>query len=473
MTVGITSYGAYVPMYRMNLQTLTRIWGSYAGKGEKAVANWDEDSLTMATESSIDCLNGMDRTLIDGLYFATTTPAYREKQNASIIAKVIDLRRDITTADFANSVRGGTSALKAAIDAVSAGSAKRFLVTAADCRVPVPDSQFERLFGDGSATLLIGDSDIAVEIEGMASISSEFMDIWKREEDRYVQAWEERFIVTKGYLAHLEEIISMIFKKYKVTPKDFNRVVFYAFDQRRHLEIAKKLGFDPATQLQDPLLSTVGHTGSAQAMMMLVAALEEAKPGDRILFANYGDGADAFILKVTDQIEKIRDRRGIKKNLASKMELPTYGKYLHFRNLVDWGRQREPERFGGLTMTWRDRNWILSCHGHKCRQCGTIQFPMQRVCTWCQAKDDFDEVRLSEKKGTLFTYSMDNLATSVDKPTVIAIVNIDGGGRFSTVLTDRDTEKISPDMPVEFTFRRVHEAQGIHNYFWKCRPVRE
>ncbi|MDY6856970.1 MAG: OB-fold domain-containing protein [Thermodesulfobacteriota bacterium] len=470
--VGITSYGAYIPMYRMNLQTLTHIWGGYAGKGEKAVANWDEDSLTMATESSIDCLNGMDRSLIDGLYFATTTPAYREKQNASIIAKVIDLRRDIITADFTNSVRGGTSALRAAIDAIGAGSAKRFLVAAADCRVAAPDSQFERLFGDGSGALLIGDSDIVAQIEGSASISSEFIDIWKREGDRFVQAWEDRFIITQGYLAHIEEVISILFKKYNATSNDFSKVVFYAHDKRRHGQLAKKLGFDPETKVQDPLISTVGHTGSAQAIMMLVAALEDAKPGDRILFANYGDGADAFILKVTDQIEKVRDRRGIKKNLSSKMELTSYGKYLHFRNLMDWGRKREPDRYGAVSMSWRDRNWVLSCHGHKCRQCGTIQFPMQRICTWCQAKDDFDEIRLSDRKGTLFTYSMDNLATSVDKPTVIAIVNIEGGGRLSTILTDRDPEKISPDMPVEFTFRRVHEAQGVLNYFWKCRPLR-
>ena len=470
--VGITSYGAYVPMYRMDLQTLSQIWGGFAGKGEKAVANWDEDSLTMATESSIDCLNGIDRSLIDGVYFATTTPAYREKQNASIVAKAIDLRRDITTADFTNSVRGGTSALKAAIDAVSAGSARKFLITAADRRIPAPDSRFEMLFGDGSAALLIGDSDVAVEIEGIASISSEFVDVWKREEDRYVQSWEDRFIITQGYFSHLEEIIKILFNKYNVTPKDFSKAVFYAHDKRRHAQLAKKLGFDPKTQVQDPLLSTVGHTGSAHAMMMLVASFEEAKPGDRILFANYGDGADAFILKVTDQIEKIRDRRGIKRNLVSKMELPSYGKYLHFRNLMDWGRKREPERYAAVSMSWRDRNWVLSCHGQKCRQCGTIQFPMQRVCTWCQAKDDFDEVRLSDKRGTLFTYSMDNLATSVDKPTVIAIVNIDGGGRVSTILTDRDPEKISPDMPVEFTFRKVHEGQGFLNYFWKCRPVR-
>ena len=470
--VGITSYGAYVPMYRMSMQTLAQTWGGFGGKGEKAVANWDEDSLTMATESSIDCLNGMDRSLIDGLYFATATPAYREKQNASIIAKAIDLRGDIVTADFGNSVRGGTSALKAAIDSVGAGSAKNFLVAAADCRVAAPDSPYEKLFGDGSAAFLIGDTDVAVEIEGSVSISSAFLDIWKRDEDRFVQSWEERFIITQGYLAHLEEVVSLLFKKYNAAPKDFSKAVFYAHDKRRHGQIAKQLGFDPKTQLQDPLLTTVGHTGSAQAMMTLVAALEESKPGDKILFANYGDGADAFILKVTDQIEKIRSIRGIKGNLASKMDLPTYGKYLHFRNLMDWGRKREPDNFAAATMSWRDRNWVLSCHGHKCRQCGTVQFPMQRVCTWCQAKDDFDEIRLSDKKGTLFTYSMDNLATSVDKPTVIAIVNIDGGGRLSTILTDRDPEKISPDMPVEFTFRRVHEGQGIHNYFWKCRPVR-
>ena len=67
MAVGMISYGAYVPMYRMNLQTLARNWGSPAGKGEKAVANWDEDSLTMATESSIDCLNGLDRSMISNV----------------------------------------------------------------------------------------------------------------------------------------------------------------------------------------------------------------------------------------------------------------------------------------------------------------------------------------------------------------------------------------------------------------------
>lgn len=398
MRVGITSYGAYIPIYRLDLQTIAQTWGKTAKKGEKAVANWDEDSLTMAVEAITDCLNGTNRELINGLYFATTTPVYREKQSASIIAKVMDLRRNIVTADFTNSLRSGSSAIRAAVDAVKAGSAKRFIVAASDCRVPAPDSDFEQLFGDGAAALIIGDSDVAVEIEGSSTISGDFIDIWKREEDKYVQKWEDRFIITHGYLEHLVEIVQRLFEEYSVTAKDFTKTVFYAYDHRRHRELAQKIGFDLKTQVQDPLLTSAGNTGTASALMMLVAALEEAKPDDRILFLNYGDGADAFILRVTEQIENIRDRRGIKRHLASKMMLPNYGKYLHFRNLMEWERKRQPEKFATLTMSWRDRNWVLSCHGSKCRQCGNVQFPPQRVCAWCQAKDDFDEVRLSDKK---------------------------------------------------------------------------
>jgi len=471
MPAGIVAYGAYVPIYRLSLETLARTWGGAAARNEKAVANWDEDSLTMATEAIVDCLGDTDTALVDYLYFATTTPAYREKQSASIIAKVVDLRRDTVSMDITDSLRGGSIALLSALNAINAGAAKRAVVAAADCRVPAPDSELERIFGDGAAAFLLGDSDIAVQIEGSFTISSEFMDIWRREEDPYVQAWEDRFIIEHGYFDHLKEAISGLFQKYNVTSQDFAKVVFYAHDLRRHGEFAKRLGFT-AAQVQDPLVAAIGHTGTASAPMTLVAALEEAKPGDRILFANYGDGADAFILRVTDQIEKLRERRGIKRNLASMMMLESYGKYLHFRNLMRWATRFEPPKYASLPMSWRDREWILSCKGSKCNSCGKIQFPPQRICSWCQAKDNFELVKLSNRKGTLFSYSLDNLAVTVDPPTAIAIVDLEGGGRFSTTMTDRVPEKITPDMPVELTFRRVHEAKNIHNYFWKCRPVR-
>ena len=111
--VGITSYGAYVPLYRLSREVIAR-----GARGEKAICNFDEDSITMAAAAAIDCLTGIDRETVDGLYFATTTAPYKEKLGAAIVAMAADLKGEALTADFANSLRAGTSAFRSALDAV-------------------------------------------------------------------------------------------------------------------------------------------------------------------------------------------------------------------------------------------------------------------------------------------------------------------------------------------------------------------
>ena len=139
---GIVSYGAYIPYYRLGWDEIARAWGGTAPKGEKAVANYDEDSTTMGVEAAINCLGPVDRKEIDGLYFATTTAPYREKQSSSLMAAALDLREDILTSDFTNSLRAGTIAIKTALDVIKAGSAGKILVVSADCRIGAPKSQF-------------------------------------------------------------------------------------------------------------------------------------------------------------------------------------------------------------------------------------------------------------------------------------------------------------------------------------------
>jgi len=469
---GIVSYGAYIPIYRLSREILNQVWGG-GGRGEKAVANADEDSMTMGVEAARDCLKGMDKSSIDVLYFASTTSPYKEKQSASIMAAALDLREDIMAVDITDSIRSGTIALRLALDAVMAGSAKRVLVVASDCRIPPPNSAFEPLFGDGAAAFLIGGDGLAVGIEGSYHITSEFLDVWRLECDKITRTWEDRFIREEGYMPYLRKAVSGLLKTCNLSPDDFSKAAFYAPDGRMHRDIVKSLGLDAKTQIQDPLFDKVGNTGAAFAPMILVGALEEAKLGDRILLANYGDGADAYALRIIGEMEKVEDRRGIKRNLESKLMLDNYGKYIKFRELMEFEKTPEYRTRTALPEIWRDRRWVYRFHGHKCRKCGKVQFPMQKACMYCQAGEkELEEIELSDKKGRLFTYSIDERSQVIDPPNVLAAVNLDGGGRFFSQMTDRDVNNIEVGMLMELTFRRIHDALGIHNYFWKCKPSR-
>lgn len=468
---GIVCYGAYVPMYRLSGEVLSRAWGS-AGKGERAVANTDEDSLTMAVEAGRDCLSGMDRSKVDALYLASTTPPYKEKSLASIAAAACDLREDIFTADFSGSLRSGAAALQAALDAVRCGSARQVLVLASDARLPHPGSGSELTYGDGAAALLVSNEDVVAEVEGSHSISSEFLDVWRLENDASPRTWEERFILEEGYNKLLPQAASGLLQKIKATLPDFARVAFYAPDSKSHAAMARALKLD-VRQVQNPLFDSLGNTGAAFALMLLVSALEGARAGDRVMLASYGDGASAFSLRLTDRATGLSSRRGIKRHLASRDLLSNYGKYIRFRGLMPPEPTPEYKMRTSLPLLWRDRRMVYRLHGHKCRQCGKIQFPMQNVCIYCQARKDFDEVALAEKKGTLFTFSLDQRAPVVDPPNILAVVDLEGGGRMYGQMTDRDPQKVQVGMLMEPTFRRIHDALGVHNYFWKLRPCRD
>lgn len=470
--VGIVSWGAYIPIYRLRRKDIAKVWGGPDVPGEKAVTNFDEDSITMAVEAAINCLNDLDRHQLSGLFFASTTSPYREKQGAAIIASAADLPGGVRAEDFTNSLRSGTIALSSALDAIHAGSCTNLLVVASDSRLGKARSRFELELGDGAAAVMIGNSNVIADVEATHSIFEQSMDTWRAEADMTVRSSDERFI-TERYMKIVQRTISELMGKSGLKTDQFAKVVYYAPDTRSHVSIAKALGFDLQKQVQDPLFTMVGNTGTASGLMMLVGALEEAKPGDRILFANYGDGCDAFIFRVTEQIDKVRNRRGIKDHLKSKMMLDSYEKYASWRGLIqEEPPSRPPTPPPSTACLWRESKGILALYGVRCKSCGTAQYPPQRVCAACHTKDNFESYLFSDKRGKVFTYGIDYLTASKDPPVVFPIVDFDGGGRMSCEMTDRDPSKIAIDMPVEMTFRRLYEAGGIYNYFWKARPIR-
>ena len=466
--VGIKAFGSYIPRYRLGKETVG--WGS---SGEKAIANFDEDSVTMAVAAGRGCLSGVDRQSVDGLLFASTTAPYSEKQSASIIATALDLRRDIFSADIGGVLRAGTTALKMAMDSIAAGSARQVLVVASDTRLGAPRSDVERNLGDGAAALLLSKDDTVADVEGTHSITESMLDVWRSQGDSFVRSWEDRFMNEEGLERILPESVGGFLQKQGLTPKEFARVAFHSPDARRHSQLGRRMGFAPE-QLQDPLFGTVGNTGAAYPMMLLVAALEEAKKGDLLLTASYGDGSDVLAVRVTAPTAGSNGGRSVRAQAESKVVLPNYETYARWRDVwTSDAARRPPPAVPSVTALWREADQNLRLYGAKCNSCGYTQYPPQRVCIECQAKDDSEPVRLSDRKGTVFTYSMDYLAATTDTPLVIAVVNFDGGGRMLCMMTDRELDEVHIDMPVEMSFRKLRVVNGIHNYYWKSVPVRE
>jgi hydroxymethylglutaryl-CoA synthase len=54
--------------------------------------------------------------------------------------------------------------------------------------------------------------------------------------------------------------------------------------------------------------------------------------------------------------------------------------------------------------------------------------------------------------------------------TLAAVLGVPTAARY-VQLTDCATDALAIEIPLELTFRRLHDAGGFHNYFWKARPV--
>jgi 3-hydroxy-3-methylglutaryl CoA synthase len=333
-----------------------------------------------------------------------------------------------------------------------------------------PRTAMEANLGDGAAAFLIAADDVAVSFGASHAIADEIIDVWRAEGDPFVHAWEDRFVVDHGYRANVREVVRGLFQKTGLAPKDFAAVVLYGPDARSHATAARELGFQPA-QVADPLFGKVGNTGAAAAPLLLAAAMERAKAGDRLLLVSYGDGAEAFVLEATPVAERLEGRRGVSWHLARRAELASYDLYLRFRQLLATEHDRRAGAGLSATKHFRDRDAEVSLLAQRCRRCAQVQYPRQRVCFKCFAKDEFEPVRLSDRIGTLKSFTFDNFAGSPNPPLVASVVDVDGA-RLYLQMTDVHPKEVKLDLPVELVFRRIHEAGGTPNYYWKCTPVR-
>ena len=151
---GIRSYGAYIPYNRLQRKRLKDFFGTSTFAGEKAVAGFDEDSVSMSVEAAFDCLSGFDEKRVDAVYFATTSGPYKEKSSIPTITKALDLRENVKGVEAAHSLCAGSSSLLSALSQNDIS-----LVLASDCQIGGPSGANEQLFGDGAVAFMVDSGD--------------------------------------------------------------------------------------------------------------------------------------------------------------------------------------------------------------------------------------------------------------------------------------------------------------------------
>ena len=463
--VGITRVAVYFPRRRLDRALVGKAWGTRVPAGVRTVAGIDEDALTMATDAVLACLGEDDPATVDALYFASTSSPYLEKQVASIVATAADLRRDVVVADFAGSVRSGLAALRTALDGVRAGSVRTALVAAADARLAEPESELEPLLGDGAAALAVGGDDVIAEVVSAASVAEEFTCLWRTDEQRYLQASEPRFGTSHGYVRDMADAVGAALRKAELPPGRIARLALGAPDPRAAGEAAKRAGFD-ARQLEAPLVGEAGILGSAEPLALLSRSLEAVAPGDFLVVGAWGEGADALVFRATDRLPAARPRP-LADRLARGIPLPSYERYLRARGVLRADAPGEPVT---SMIEWKELRQDVRLYGSRCEACGLVQYPQARVCLGCRAQERLVEHKLG-KRGTVFTFTIDNLAPVPEHPMPMAVIDLDGGGRLYLQVTDAADGEVKVGTPVELTFRRLHEAGGNRNYFWKARPA--
>jgi 3-hydroxy-3-methylglutaryl CoA synthase/NAD(P)-dependent dehydrogenase (short-subunit alcohol dehydrogenase family)/putative sterol carrier protein len=481
--IGITAYGAYLPRLRLERMSIFQNMGWFApaivmvAQGERSMCNWDEDALTMAVAASQDCLQGRNKKALDALYLASTTLPFADRQNAGIVATALNLRDDILTADFSASQKSGTTALINALEVVRGGDKHNILVTATDKRETKAAYFYEMWFGDGAASVMVGDSPdgVIAQYEGSFSVSYDFVDHYRGAFNRYDYVWEERWARDEGYSKIIPEAVEGLLSKLSMDMGSIDHLVFPCIFKAEHGKIAQKLGADPEI-VHPNLHEECGETGNAHSLLMLAGALEKSRPGERILVAGFGQGCNALCFRVTENITDLAPRRGLTGCLENKKSIDNYPKWLRFRNLMqtEMGIRAEAPTQTAMTTLWRQRKMILGLVGGKCRECQTPQFPKMDICVNpdCGAHHSQDDYEFSDKPARIKTFTGDLLAVSMDPPHKYGMIQFDDGGRFMADFTDCDLDDLRVGLPIQLSFRKRTEdkERGFVNYFWKAIP---
>jgi len=461
---GILDWGFAIPRRRLANQAVQEAWGRPPVPGSRAVTGADEDAFTLGLQSALQAIVENENTDIDALIFACTTSPFAERSAAALLAAALGLEPRCRCLDLGGSLRAGSLALQTATDLVASGSCRQVLVVAADCRLGRPGSPDEFLFGHAGVALLVGPARGAVaRIVGHSQHGNSQIDTWRTARDRFPSAGDVRFARQGGYAPPVSAALAGILEQTGWQVDEVDKAVLYSPDPKSGSRVLGKLGFDLKQQYCDLVSPHLGLTGAAHTLVMLAAALEKSAAGERLLAVGYGDGAVACAL----QMESEPGRSHFKKARGQGYEV-SYNRYLALHDLVA-GAGPASGGFTSEIMEERNKELWFGLQARRCSACGAVLTLPLPACPQCSEPTELVSQPLA-RTGTVFAVTHEHYYPTPEPPLGMATVDLDGGGRLTLQVADENVPLQVGDR-VELVFRKLHDAGGRPNYFWKCRLV--
>lgn len=479
---GILSYGAYVPRRRLQRGAIYESNRWFApglkglARGERAMANWDEDSITMAVEAARDCLHGQDRDAVRSVMIASTTLPYIDRQNAGIVKEALNLPDAVGALDIGGSQRAATSMLTQALRSV--GDDGPVLALASEQRQARPASEGELVNGDAAAAFLIGKGDGIARLIGSHSLTADFVDHYRAAGETYDYDWESRWVREEGHGKIAGGAITCALSKFGIPASEIAHFIVGIPGRGVAAALARKVGI-ASEAIRDDLAAVLGNAGTAHPLVMLAHALETARAGEKILVLGFGQGADVLLLEATDAIADAKPWVGVSGWLARAVKEDNYLKYLAFTGELglELGKRAEFSQRPVLTALFRNRKTVLGLVGGRCTQTGAIQFPKSEISVNQNdaAIGTQEDYPLADRPARILTFTADSLTYTPDPPNYYGMVEFVGGGRMLTEFTDVDPETIAVGAAMRMMFRiKAADADtGFIKYFWKAVPAAE
>lgn len=474
--VGITSIGGYLPRRRLSRQAIFEAhrWfnGSLAplAKGTKAMANWDEDAVTMGVEAARTCLSQGDTAVVGSVLLASTALPFVDRQNAGLIKEALYLPDEILTLDVTGSQKSATSALISALRQAEQSTGK-VLCIASHLSVDRPASESEISNGDGAAALCVGNERPIARFLGAHSVSVDFVDHYRRTGSDHDYRWESRWVREEGCLKIITDVVGETLGRLDIDPEQVRYLLIPSVVPGISPKIAKKLNVqyeDVTAELQH----NAGFLGGAHPLAMFVHCLEQAVPGETIVLVGFGQGCDVLVFETTQEVEQCG--RAFGDAIRAGQLTENYLRYLVFRERLDIerGMRAELDQKTALSAHYRDRKAILGLVGGRCRESGIVQFPPNRMSIDVDKPrlDTQEEYRLADIPARVVTCTADHLAYTPDPPYYYGMIEFDGGGRMATEFTDVAEGEIDVGAAVKMMFRikAVDDRRDFVRYFWKA-----